>query len=548
MTERARTAGWLAGIGAGLLLAASGALAGPAGFLLRRLPRRAGRYLLAGELVPLHARILGIYLGLGLAVICGLVLGYRHLRRRGGFAFLARGEGKFLFALVALLALLLLSLSVNRVLWDDEIEHVHASWYVLQGQVPYRDFFEHHHPLLWFLLAPLIAWLGEGLAVLAAGRMLMLAAALGIAWLTWRIARRAAGHAEAGLFAVAVLFSSFMFVPCVMEVRPDVPMVLLALAAVERLLVFLGEGRPGALLAAAFFAALSFLFLQKAVFLLPAAAALLCIRRWQGAIPSALFWKALAVFLLPQFIFAAWLILTGAFQDYFFCNWLLNVKRPGLYSLWLSVGRMALVNFAFWLSLPAACLRALRAHGSPAALKVVSWFGLSVLAAMVLLPNPADRHFLLTLPLLSVLVGAWAADRSRFPLSGRMRKIYLACLLLVPLPFLAASSFPMNGVQLEKIAYVLRLSAANEKVLDGRNEYNLFRPDVHYFWFQVDAGEMLDHYRRLRGGRHGDYDACRLIRGQKPRFILLRSREWANCDLWREYLLTPYEDLFIRRP
>lgn len=38
----------------------------------------------------------------------------------------------------------------------DELEHLRASWFVSQGYLPYRDFFEHHHPLLWFAWAPLM--------------------------------------------------------------------------------------------------------------------------------------------------------------------------------------------------------------------------------------------------------------------------------------------------------------------------------------------------------------------------------------------------------
>lgn len=36
----------------------------------------------------------------------------------------------------------------------DNIEHVHSSFLVAMGQVPYRDFFQHHNPLLWYLFAP----------------------------------------------------------------------------------------------------------------------------------------------------------------------------------------------------------------------------------------------------------------------------------------------------------------------------------------------------------------------------------------------------------
>jgi hypothetical protein len=382
--------------------------------------------------------------------------------------------------------------------------------------------------------------------VLGVARLLLLLMAVGIGWLTWRISRLAGGDAETALLAVAILFSGFMFMPCVMEIRPDVPMVFLALAAVERLLIFMKEEKPKQLLAAAFLAALSFLFLQKVVFLFPAAVVLLCIWRLQGKISSTLFWKTTAVFLLPLILFTAWLLLVGGLHDYFLCNWLLNVKRQRDVSRWLIIGRLALVNIVFWLSLLPASVRVLRCAGSSAAMKVVVCFGFTALAALLLLPNPADRHFLLVLPLLGVMVGAWAGDRSHFSLRGKLRLIYLAGLLVVPLPFLAAFSFPLNGWQLEKIAYVLRLTAPADKVLDGRNDFNLFRPDLHYFWFQVDPGEMLDNYRRVHGGSHSTYDVCRLIREKKPRFIFLKRREWVACGVWGEYAPIPYLNLFIR--
>ena len=38
----------------------------------------------------------------------------------------------------------------------DHAEHLHSSWLVWQGKIPYRDFFEHHNPLMWYILAPIV--------------------------------------------------------------------------------------------------------------------------------------------------------------------------------------------------------------------------------------------------------------------------------------------------------------------------------------------------------------------------------------------------------
>jgi len=284
---------------------------------------------------------------------------------------------------------------------------------------------------------------------------------------------------------VALLFSNFMFLPCVMEVRPDVPMVFLALAAVERLLAFMKEGKPGHLPAAAFLAALSFLFLQKAVFLFPVAAAMLAAWRLKGRIGPVLFWKAVAAFLLPVLLFAAWLAATGSFRDYFFCNWLLNARREGAFRLWLIVGRLALVNAVFWLSLAPALWRALRSERNSAALRAVAWFALAAMAALPLLPIPRP----------SLSSGPAAAQRHRRRLDRG------------PLPFSsagqAAGRIPGGAARGSPALFDrARLSAErravgkdrlcpasdrpDDRVLDGRCDFNLFRPDVHYFWFQID--------------------------------------------------------------
>jgi hypothetical protein len=40
---------------------------------------------------------------------------------------------------------------------NDEFEHLHFAWSVSRGQVPYRDYFDHHTPALQYALAPMFA-------------------------------------------------------------------------------------------------------------------------------------------------------------------------------------------------------------------------------------------------------------------------------------------------------------------------------------------------------------------------------------------------------
>src|SRR5437773_11332907 len=69
------------------------------------------------------------------------------------------GRGTTLLRIVALLAVaarLLQLQGLHPLVWD-EIEFFRATDWVRRGLVPYRDFWEHHTPLQWFLFAPVTA-------------------------------------------------------------------------------------------------------------------------------------------------------------------------------------------------------------------------------------------------------------------------------------------------------------------------------------------------------------------------------------------------------
>ena len=58
-----------------------------------------------------------------------------------------------LILLIILLLILRLTYNWIKPLSVDEIEHLHSAWLVSKGLVPYQDFFQHHPPLFWWILA-----------------------------------------------------------------------------------------------------------------------------------------------------------------------------------------------------------------------------------------------------------------------------------------------------------------------------------------------------------------------------------------------------------
>jgi len=81
------------------------------------------------------------------------------------------GRAAWMFPALAALLLLGFWLQRGHALKWDEVEFARASAWVRMGRVPYRDFWEHHSPLQWYLAAPFV---DRGAAGVAA-----------ILWLRW---------------------------------------------------------------------------------------------------------------------------------------------------------------------------------------------------------------------------------------------------------------------------------------------------------------------------------------------------------------------------
>lgn len=150
----------------------------------------------------------------------------------------------------------------------DELQHLHSAWRIGQGELPYRDFFEHHPPLLYLLIAPLFRSFSEAdLTVLLLARAIALGVTLITLALLYRLLRRMVSPVIACI-AIGAMIALPVFGRSAMELRPDVPGLLTITGAI---LVLLRNIQPGKMagVRAAFVAGVlfgtAFCFTQKAL-------------------------------------------------------------------------------------------------------------------------------------------------------------------------------------------------------------------------------------------------------------------------------------------
>ena len=173
----------------------------------------------------------------------------------------------FAKATLALLACLSAYQIVFKRFTVDEMEAIHTAWKISAGETIYTGFFQHHHPLLYFYLAPVIVACGARPMTLIACRAAMVPFILGTVWCTYALAGRVFGR-SAAILTLIFLLASRLFLRVGVEVRPDVPLLCFGMAAI--LLAFPKEGAPPRRTLASWLSGiclgLSLLFLQKAIF------------------------------------------------------------------------------------------------------------------------------------------------------------------------------------------------------------------------------------------------------------------------------------------
>ncbi len=449
--------------------------------------------------------------------------------------------------LLALFFVLLVSIARWYWFMNDEIEHVHSAWYVASGRVPFRDFFEHHHSLLWYVLAPLLSLFGESSATLLWVRGLYLVQATAILLMTAALAVRATGSPAAGPLAALALVASTSFLSTAVVIRPDVPQTLCGVASSLFFLRALEEGRRRDALASGVLLGLAFVFLQKALPFVPVLAIALAVAAWRRRVRVSVLPAFVAGFAAPCLAAAVHLAAQGAWTAYVQMNWAFNALAVARFPR-AALARVFLPNLAFWTLALWGLYRLARSKGAPFGLRSLGAAGALLIAVLLLARRIDDRHVFSALPFLAVVV-AWHLEALfRDRRWGRTaRAAVLLALTLVPLGGGLRLVSWNNAAQRARIDFVLRNTTPQDTVYDGDAQFNLFREDLHYVWFGIARPiHAIETVNLVTSGRYAGYDVCALVDQKKPRVISSYALDRRRCGLFERYDETPFSDVFLR--
>ncbi len=340
-------------------------------------------------------------------------------------------EDKFtailIFVILAFVVMLLLNVG-NRFFHRDELEHIHSSWYVASNYLPYVDFFQSHHPLLWFILAPFILVFGDSTAILFVARAFMLLCFLGTVGLVYRMGILITEKKQIALISATLLLSSLAFSQKGIETRRETPQAFFAVLFVYYLISFLkqrgttlsaaslDQGQPGQavnvrynkIFLAGLAASIAFLFLQKFIFLLAIVLIIFIYMLYKRNIT----FKAIVFFLLgfigPLSLLIVYLLVTGSFSDYILNCWQVPARILYSFSPHHTIIGLAIENFIFWVLVITAAISLFSPKKKTVnrELRLLTFLGILLVPIFTLvLSLPNKENFLLPIALCALPAG-----------------------------------------------------------------------------------------------------------------------------------------------
>lgn len=454
---------------------------------------------------------------------------------------------RWLCAAVFVVFLLLLLLTRFHVSFNqDELEAVHTAWKMTQGQIIYRDFFQHHHPLLYYLLMPLIRLFGETLATLFACRVVIFLFYNASVLITYFLGKLLFNRLT-GIMASALLLSNSLFAK-LLEIRPDGPQTACALLATLLLFRFFYYKKMSDWLLSAIFFALSFLFLQKIIFLLFFVVLIMVHQWWRKVISlrDIILYALTGIFVVAPYYCYLWY--TNTLIIYFKLNWLLNILHPERFypPFTLAVlfsNQLLMIFYVFGLCYYCTTTY----HRYIAALSIGLLF-----VAIVVVKFSFAQYYAPAIPFMALIAGTALYHCC----DGDEKKI-----LLLIISLLGFSSFGnvyflgkkyIHGIgneQYDKINYVLNHSTAADCVYDGKSFFNVFRNDCDYFWFEARMNHAHSALAPVLAQllRH-TYDLHAAIERCTPKIISSYYIDQNYPEIKNNYVpIQQYDDLLIRK-
>ena len=396
----------------------------------------------------------------------------------------------------------------------DNVEHLHSSFLVASGLVPYKDFFQHHNPLMWYLFAPvmkLFAYNATASEVISFISFLVFLKSLVY---VYRIGDEFLGSKFIGVIAVmAIMVPSYKIFA--LDFRPDNYMMFCLMGCIYYYFSYLKHKKVWQLCVAMCYGVCSFLFAQKALFVLFGLflSGVYFIYKKEISLKDAL--KAAVLPLVMLGLFFVWLWAHDMVELYFVSNYKFNLNLVAGFEM----GRVSKIHLHIkvWIILAFGALLYIIFNRKNKYLNIVLLLFLGEFFQRVFYFSPYSYYYWMLLYFGALAGSFWVVKLDSYNRSFRvMVALFFAYILSNSLPFQLAEVKRAieRGIYLPD--YISRRISPCDYVFNGDGlMYNIFGKDPHYYWQLIGQLDVVGE----KTGIVDKPDINKLIEYYKPRFV-----------------------------
>lgn len=418
-------------------------------------------------------------------------------------------------------------------LFVDTLEHIRASYFIENGLLPYKDFFEHHNPLLWFMLAPLTKIFKRNLIIVDVVRTLSVVGYGVCIYLMYVInakflyGKKVAKYSTLLLLAVPVWHD-------IANIRPDIFMMICFLVALYLFYSYREKKNSMKLIVCYTLLSVSFLFLQKVLFLIAGFGVVNLWMLYKKEIRIKDFIAACVIGSVPLVLFGIYLLYEGIFADWFYYNFTFNTLMQKYYGHFQAVGISVRVLFI------ASLIIIFKQYANDE--KALPVFVLTLFSGLSLFwffPHPqySIPYFLLA----SVYFGKFCEDIKIFEHKG-LFILGMAFLLIAVL-----SSYPQRNeikghqYSMKTMAYINQIEKDKSIVPVTIMQYPIFTMPAHFYWFGYLSVAIVDVL--YTPGKYFDFDA--FLKEKRPDYIVYSIKMYGV--ILPERAILYHRDWFMKR-
>ncbi len=400
----------------------------------------------------------------------------------------------------------------------DEFEHLHASWLISIGKLPYRDFFEHHHPLLWYLSAPVVSLFYDNVIVfyvMRGGCFLVSGITLVYVYKTALFFTNKVG----GWLAVAICLSDVISLYNFYQYRPDVFMNLFFLMGVYYWFLYLKGNILKNLIISFLCFSVSFLFLQKIGLLLGVVEFLLIML----IVYKKMKFKSVLLAAIPSIALVGICILYLFHKDIFIEYFALNFRFNQALVYYFDRGSFWRTGFVMGIYLLGVVCLFYFFKKENIYFKITGILFASEFLMRAFYFSPHPNYYTLLVFLFALVISI--VTKKIVP-NHKLLSALIVLLLFLRLGAsfnaILYSSEKYNSYEHFKLArYVHQNSSKDDILMNGYDKnFNIYRKDASYYWFGLD---MLIPVMEQEFGLKELIDINDVIVNQRPKFVYTKN-------------------------